>query len=523
MLFSSPEFLFAFLPLVFVGFVLCHRLKSRSAVMYWLIASSLFFYGWWNPRYLALIAVLIAANFGLARAIAGAGTLTARKAWLVSGLVLNLGTLIYYKYTHFLLQNVNAVSDAHFFVGTIVLPLGISFFTFQKIAFLVDTYHGRVQRIGIGEYGLFVLFFPQLIAGPIVHHAEVVPQFRQLQQRHVNVDNIAIGLSVFAIGLFKKVVLADSLSAYDVTPVFSKVAAGGTPLFIEAWAGTLGYTLQLYFDFSGYSDMAIGSALLFGIRLPQNFHSPYKAHSIIDFWRRWHMTLSRFLRDYVYYPLGGNRLGPLRRYVNLFITMLLGGIWHGAGWTFVIWGALHGSYLTLNHGWRAATDRWHLSFALIPRFLRRACALGLTFLAVVVGWVFFKSDSVATAARMLRAMSGANGMQLPKSFARLPLLRPLLGHLVQFQPGAEAYGQVRGSTALAGIAILLAWVWLLPNAQQIFAQQNASLATRSLEPAPKWAQFFFGWRWVALISISLFICLLYVQSNIAQDFLYFDF
>ena len=523
MLFSSPEFIYAFLPLVFLGFVLSHRLKSPSAVLYWLIASSLFFYGWWNPRYLVLIVALIAANFALSRAILAAPTAATRKAWLLAGLTLNLGTLVYYKYTGFLLRNIDALTGAQWTVGTIVLPLGISFFTFQKIAFLVDTYHGRVPRIGFGEYSLFVLFFPQLIAGPIVHHSEVVPQFRALHERRMNWDNVAIGVTVFFIGLFKKVVLADSLSAYDVTPVFSKVAAGAHPAFLEAWGGALGYTLQLYFDFSGYSDMAIGAALLFGIRLPQNFNSPYKATSIIDFWRRWHMTLSRFLRDYVYFPLGGNRLGPGRRYVNLFVTMLLGGFWHGAGWTFVIWGALHGSYLAINHGWRALMDRAGVDFSAIPVIVRRSAALLLTFFAVVIGWVYFKSDSTATAARMLGAMFGANGIALPLALSHLPLLPTLLGHLSHFVAPDEAYGQLRGSIALLGIAALLVWCWSLPNALQMFAAQRAALVSSDLESAPGWSRFHYGWRWATLTAAVILICLVYVQSNIQQDFLYFDF
>lgn len=523
MLFSSPEFLFVFLPVVFLGFVLSHRLASPTAVLYWLIASSLFFYGWWNPRYLVLIGILIVANYALSRAIANAAAPAGRKAWLIAGLTLNLGTLIYYKYSGFLLQNVAALTGARLTIDRIVLPLGISFFTFQKIAFLVDTYRGRVPRIGFSEYGLFVLFFPQLIAGPIVHHAEVVPQFRSLQGRSINWDNVAIGLTVFFIGLFKKVVLADSLSAYVVAPVFSKLAAGAAPLFLEAWAGALGYTLQLYFDFSGYSDMAIGSALLFGIRLPQNFHSPYKAASIIDFWRRWHMTLSRFLRDYVYIALGGNRFGTARRHLNLFATMLVGGIWHGAGWTFVIWGALHGSYLTINHGWRALVERLKMDFSSVPAVLRRTAAASLTFLAVVIGWVYFKSDSMAAAARMLRAMTGVDGIDLPMAFSHLPLLESALGHTVRFVPGTAAYGQVRGSLALLSIAALLVWCWVLPNAQQMFACQHAALVKERLEAAPSWAEFRYGWRWVATASAVILVGLVYVQSNIQQDFLYFDF
>jgi len=264
-----------------------------------------------------------------------------------------------------------------------VLPLGISFFTFQKIALLADAYEGKIQSLNFLDYALFVLFFPQLIAGPIVHHSEAMSQFQT--RGPVQASVIAMGLTIFAIGLANKVLLADSLAVY-ATPQFDAAAAGAPLSFLAAWSGALAYTLQLYFDFSGYTDMAIGAALLFGVRLPLNFNSPYKARNIIDFWRRWHMTLSRFLRDYLYIPLGGNRHGKLSRYLNLFITMLFGGLWHGAGWTFIFWGALHGFYLAINHGWEALLARFGAG-DVNPGGARRLGAQVVTFLAVVVGWV----------------------------------------------------------------------------------------------------------------------------------------
>jgi D-alanyl-lipoteichoic acid acyltransferase DltB (MBOAT superfamily) len=523
MLFSSSEFIFIFLPLVFAGFLLARRLQLHDGAMLWLVASSLFFYGWWNPKYLILIVVLIAVNFYLARIIVGASSPRLRKAYLIAGLVINLGTLAYFKYTNFLVQNINALTGTKFALANIVLPLGISFFTFQKIAFLIDTYHGHVKRIRLLDYSLFVLFFPQLIAGPIVHHAEVVPQFKDIGRRRLNWDHVAIGLGVFFIGLFKKVVLADSLAAYTVTPVFGAISHGATPVFLEAWGGVLGYTLQLYFDFSGYSDMAIGAALLFGIRLPQNFNSPYKSASIIDFWRRWHMTLSRFLRDYLYIALGGNRLGPVRRYINLFVTMLLGGIWHGAGWTFVVWGALHGTYLMINHGWHLALDRLFPGRRRSGSRLGKLAGVAVTFFAVMIGWVFFRADSIHSAMALLHTMFGGDGIELPLALARGPGSHSMAGGWIHFTGGSTAYGHIEGGLPFLCIALLMAWCCFLPNAQQIFARFETSLGAERVEPTSPVLQFRYGWLSAAMLSATIIVCLLYVRSNIAQEFLYFDF
>ncbi|WP_309246667.1 MBOAT family O-acyltransferase [Ramlibacter montanisoli] len=283
-----------------------------------------------------------------------------------------------------------------------ILPLGISFYTFTQIAFLVDTYQGKVTEFNFFRYALFVTWFPHLIAGPVLHHAEMMPQFARKAVCRIDWQNVAVGLSIFVLGLAKKVLLADSIAEF-ASPVFDGVKAGAQPMLFEAWVGALAYTLQLYLDFSAYSDMAIGLSLMFNVRLPLNFDSPYKATSIIDFWRRWHMTLSRFLRDYLYIPLGGGRAGNARRYANLMTTMVLGGLWHGAGWTFVVWGTLHGCYLLVNHAWRAFRRRHGWGEG------GRAAALAagaLTFLAVVVGWVFFRADSMASAVTMLQGMTG---------------------------------------------------------------------------------------------------------------------
>jgi alginate O-acetyltransferase complex protein AlgI len=542
MIFSSSAFILGFLPLVYIGFLVCHLLKWRSAVIYWLIGSSLFFYGWWNPRYLILIGVLIAANFGVSRAIAGETDVRVRKAWLLAGLTLNIGTLLYYKYTNFLLQNVNALTGWHLAIGTIILPLGISFFTFQKIAFLIDIYHGRVKQVAFSEYCLFVLFFPQLIAGPIVHHSEVVPQFRKLHEHRVNWDNVVLGLSIFFIGLFKKVVFADTLAAEDVNPVFAVTGHGAVPLFLEAWGSVVGYTLEIYFDFSGYSDMAIGAALLFGIRLPQNFNSPFKAASIIEFWSRWHITLTRFLTAYIYNPLNlrltrrrlakglkgfGGKNTTVGALVTLLVfptmlTMFISGCWHGAGYTFIVWGLLHGSYLTANHSWRLlAQRRWPDR----ERYKRVMQPLGvvLTFACVLVSMAFFRAHSVTEAFTLLRSMCGFDGIQLPEVLARMPGAHALAGRLLQFLPAGAAYGHIHGGVELMIIAALLAWCLLLPNAQQIFSGYQTALATADNDKAPRWSLFNYNWRWIGFMSAVILVGLVYVQSNIAQEFLYFDF
>src|SRR3984885_3576772 len=347
MLFSSYTFLFQFLPAVVLAFAAARRHSPRAGILV-LAGASLFFYGAWRPVYLLLLLASIAANFSLGLLMEDPRR---RRAIGMLGVALNLALLGYFKYTDFIFGSIHALSGVPLPSLDIVLPLGISFFTFQQIAYLVDVMRGaRVER-DIVSYTLFVSFFPHLIAGPLVHHAEMIPQFKRARSGRSSVL-AARGLAIFAAGLFKKVVIADNLAQF-VSPVFAHLDAGGGVTTPWAWLATLAYTLQIYFHFSRHFDMAIGLALLFGIRLPVNFRSPYQALSIVEFWRRWHITLSRFLRDYLYIPLGGNRLGEQRRYLNLMVTMLLGGLWHGAGWTFLIWGGLHGVYLCVNHLWQA--------------------------------------------------------------------------------------------------------------------------------------------------------------------------
>ena len=393
MLFNSYVFIFLFLPVTFaVWRALCAKRKLLGAI-YWLLAASLFFYGYWNPPYLLLLLASIAANFMIQKKIAESRPSKLSKKYMIAGVALNLALIGYYKYANFFAENLAPLFGAQWHGLEIFLPLGISFFTFQQIACLVDTYHGKLGVMPFRHYALFVSFFPQLIAGPIVLADEIIPQFSDKKIFALSWRNIYIGAALFAIGLFKKVAIADTFSPYAAI-AFDE---GHVLTFIDAWGGALAYTFQLYFDFSGYSDMAMGLASFSNIKIPQNFNSPYKSTSIIEFWRRWHMTLSAFLRDYLYIPLGGNRKGKARRYINLTMTMLLGGLWHGAGWTFVIWGGLHGLFLVINHFWRA-----HCPVRL-PKF----AGWLITSVSIVAAWVFFRAETVGQALLILKGMAGA--------------------------------------------------------------------------------------------------------------------
>jgi len=382
MIFSSFEFIFFCLITLFLYYRL-GAIKQQYAILF-LVLSSLFFYAWWKVDYLIILIASILFNYFLANYI----RINKSKSLLIIGIVFNLSALIYYKYAAFLIFNLNQVAHSGFDIPTILLPLAISFFTFQQIAYLVDTYRDESFEYNFLNYSLFVTFFPQLIAGPIVHHKEMMPQFAKGRIIKVNWLHIKAGFIYFALGLFKKVVIADML-AIPANSIFNAADSGVVLSVLDAWLGALAYTFQLYFDFSGYADMAIGIGLMFNIVLPFNFNSPYKAKNIIDFWRRWHITLSRFLRDYLYIALGGSRQGKFKRYRNLLLTMLLGGLWHGAGWNFIIWGGLHGCYLCINHLWLyIASKNTYLSKLLKPFF-----AQIITFFAVVIAWVFFRATT----------------------------------------------------------------------------------------------------------------------------------
>ncbi|MGH1372418.1 MAG: MBOAT family O-acyltransferase [Cellvibrionaceae bacterium] len=414
MLFNSYEFILVFLPLVALVY---YRLKSaapNAAPILWLIAASLFFYSWWRPEYLSLLIYSIIGNYSLGLYLGSANISQRLKKYvLIIGISANLLLLAYYKYANLIVDTVNQIVGLQWDSLAILLPLAISFFTFQQIAYLVDSYQGKTKHYGFLHYCLFVSFFPQLIAGPIVHHRDVMPQFVLTRKSGFDYSNLAIGLAIFTVGLAKKVLVADNVAVYS-TPIFAKADAGGVITLLEAWQGVSAYSLQLYFDFSGYCDMAVGAARCFGIILPMNFNSPYQSRNIIEFWRRWHITLSSFLRDYLYIALGGNRKGKLRRYINLFLTMLLGGLWHGAGWNFVIWGGLHGVYLMVNHAWQSVSRR-----LILPRLLEPVASLFsllVTLVAVAVAWVFFRAETMSGAIQILKGLSGVNGVLLPAKY-----------------------------------------------------------------------------------------------------------
>ncbi len=524
MLFNSYVFILLFLPIVLIVFYKIGSVGHHRVALAWLVGSSLFFYGWWNPAYLGLIMGSILFNYALGTRLPSRKNQHKlhRKSLLIFGVIVNLGLIVYFKYANFFIDNANYVFNSSIEFQKLILPLAISFFTFQQITYLVDAYKGETKEYNFLHYCLFVTFFPQLIAGPIVHHKEMLPQFIRDSIYKFKADNLSIGLTIFFIGLFKKVVLADGIAIYS-TPVFNGAEAGEVLTFVNAWCGALAYSFQLYFDFSGYSDMAIGLARMFGIVLPVNFHSPYKAVNISDFWRRWHMTLSRFLRDYIYIPLGGNRSGTFRKYNNLFITMLLGGLWHGAGWTFVIWGGLHGVYLILGSAW-AYFKINILGLNGKSSMFGRVTGRIITFIAVVVGWVFFRAESLDSALLILNAMSGMNGVILPETY--LGYLNALGGIGVLLISNGVEFNSLPffyGTNEILFLVFLSVIVWFFPNTQQVLGKYKPVLnvykdqiSSYSLpivwNPTKLWA-----------IIITFVAAYAVIKVNSVSEFLYYQF
>lgn len=486
MLFNSYIYILIFLPVAFSGYFILNRFGKERAANIWLVSASLCFYSYWNPSYLPLILLSIIVNYCAGLILKGRrGAVYSRfyrKTALTAGLLFNLGLLGYFKYADFLIVNVNHLFRADISLLNLILPLAISFFTFQQITFLVDTYRGVANNYTFLDYCLFVSFFPQLIAGPIVHHQEMMPQFCDSTKKRMNFQNISVGITVFAIGLFKKAVIADTFSG-SAAIGFDQLE---TLSFFEAWIASLSYTLQIYYDFSGYTDMAIGSALLFNIRLPDNFNSPYKAVSIQDFWRRWHMTLSRWLRDYVYIPLGGSRSGEGRTMANIFTTFLLGGIWHGAGWTFILWGLMHGAGYAVHTLWRKTGLR-------LPKFQ----SWFITFLFVHFSWVFFRATSFADAIKVFKGMFGLNGIVMPVR------LREVLAPLAQ-------YGVEFGKLRIYQLNEILIMVVLFGSVA--FIARNSKEIRNSFKP---------DWQWQIFVGFVATTGFLYI--NRVSEFLYFQF
>lgn len=456
MLFSSLEFIFGFLPITFVVYFLLARSNDQKWARLWLLAASIFFYGWWDPRNIILIAVSMVFNFAVGNWISK----SKHKGKLAFGVIANLAVLFYYKYANFFLDAIG--SGYH--LEKIVLPLGISFFTFTQIAYLVDCYRGQYGHYSFPNYCLFVTFFPHLIAGPIVHHTQLMPQFDNKENTRINFDNIAKGLFVFNMGLAKKIVIADTISSIAVNGyAHTDMLTTG-----QAWITSIAYSMQLYFDFSGYSDMAIGLGLLFNIDFPINFNSPYKSVNIQEFWRRWHMTLSKFLRDYIYIPLGGNRHGEFNTARNLMITFILGGIWHGAGWTFIAWGFLHGAALVVHREFTKLNVK-------VPDWL----GIVITFIFVNIAWVFFRATSWTDATNVLKAMFGmgqsASELALITDYHFIPVW--IVGVILLF---------TRNTNELTGL----------------FRTDRS-----------------YAWRLVLLIVINM----IFLNSILNQEFLYFDF
>lgn len=460
MLFSSSEFIFLFLPITFfVYFFLAKRLSFFYAKS-WLLLASLFFYAYWHPANVLIIISSMIFNFLLGKKL----SYSRNKFVLFFGIATNVSVLFYFKYVDFFLANINLLTGSSLTLLHIVLPIGISFFTFQQIAFLVDSYEGKDSDFPFADYCLFVTFFPQLIAGPIVHHSEMMPQFADKNSRFLNYQNIVRGLYIFSMGLAKKIVIADTFSI-----IVNRGYSNSSLLTsMESWVTSFCYSVQLYFDFSGYSDMAVGLALLFNIKIPINFNSPYKSKNIQEFWRRWHITLSRFLRDYLYIPLGGSKGGNLKTYRNLFITFLLGGIWHGAGWTFVIWGVLHGLALIINR----IFDRTKI-------YIPGGLSILLTFLFVNITWVFFRANSWHTASNILHGMftykGGLNSFVLITDYSNLPIWI---------------------------VAVVLLFRRNTIEISERFNPDSISLL-----------------RFVILLLINI----LFLNSTLSQEFLYFDF
>lgn len=543
MLFNSYEFIYGFVPVTLVIFFSLGA-SSRTWALRWLILASLFFYAWWRPLNVLLIAPSILINFILARTLQRLGANEKQRhastAILVLGILFNVAFLGYFKYIDFARTVINDAFGTSLVLTHVILPLGISFITFQKIAFLIDVHARRVTSFTLQDYCLFVLFFPQLIAGPIVHYREMMPQFQGAPCRF-DKENAAVGITLFLFGLFKKAVLADGIAPH-VSLIYEHAAAGETISFFLAWMAAIGFTLQVYFDFSGYSDMALGLARLFGIRLPANFDSPLRASSIIDFWLHWHMTLTRFLTAYVFNPLSlaltRRRLAmgkPVLKGRNttlgafgvllmfpMLLTMFIAGVWHGAGYLFLVFGLLHGCYLTINHAWRLfGAKLWRNRDAYLR--IARPAGFVLTFVSVAVAMVFFRSPTVSAAIDLVRGMAGLNGVSLP--LAVYDRLGPLVGFLKGVGVAQQLWGGQDFVKLTIAIPILMLIVLTCPNTLQILARYEPAIGVKPREPDTVVGRRVVEWNpslaWAVGISAIAAIGLLSLGGP--SEFLYWQF
>jgi len=517
MFFNSYIFLFVFLPVTLIGYYFIGKTKYPRFGIFWLVAFSLVFYGWYNPFYLLILAGSILINFVIGKYLSQTNNIKYSKLLLISGLTFNILLLGFFKYTNFFISTTNNIFKSDFHIINIVLPVAISFYTIQQIAYIMDIYRGQPREHDFGEYCLFILFFPKLLSGPIVRFQQMIPYLHKDFIPQVSPYNLAIGLTIFSFGLFKKVIIADNVGTYSTT-IFNIASSGNGISFFNAWTGAIAYSMQIYFDFSGYSDMAIGLGLMFGIKLPLNFYSPYRSKSIIEFWRRWHITLSNFIRDYIYISLGGNRNGLLKQMLFLLIAMTIAGLWHGAGWTFVIWGGLHGLYLVINHSWR------HLHINKNATRLGTSVSIIITFVAVTVAWVFFRADSVNTALIMIKSMIGINGFHLPLG------LSPYFGPIGEFlNKGGVFFDGLPGFSRSGAESVLLSFVcllacWFLPNIQEYFSNYQPALDNFKEQPT-KIAKAIFRWK-PTLVNLLIICCITIVSILVlthVNQFVYSQF
>ena len=499
MLFNSYEFLLVFCPAVLTAVYLLRRFGSHWIELVLLLAW-LLFYAWWDVRFVPLLLLSVAFNYAGALLVER----TRSRLALSAIIALNLCVLGYFKYLGFFAGIASGVlpwQPWNVTLMAVALPLGISFFTFHQIGYQIDRWRGQAERHNFLDYALFVTFFPQLIAGPIVRQYEFLPQLREFADR-IGAKNLLIGLTIFSIGLFKKVIFADSFALY-ATPVFDSTADGVAVDGLTAWLGVLAYTFQIYFDFSGYSDMAIGLARMVGIDLPINFNAPYRSTSITDFWRRWHITLGRFFRDYLYFPIGGSHVSPPRQFANLLTVMLLCGLWHGAAWTFVVWGGLHGIALSVHRLWlRLFPTRRPRNVAW------RAGAWVITFLFVVVTWVFFRADNLETAMALLTAMMSPSIYGTPTEIKEL----------------GWDWGFDRRLVGWTAIFLALAWVLLTPTTQELM---RLTMHGSMYQPYIERASTFFDAAWKPttgwVIGSALVFAAAFLGLSRATEFIYYNF